>query len=76
MSTTEKLTAAAAPRVLGATRVLAGMLFAGHGLQKLLALWGGLPAGAPAGVIVAAGLVELAGGLLIARAWRVLAAAA
>jgi hypothetical protein len=65
MFTTERLT------------TLAGILVALYGLQKLLAaIWGVLPAGASAGVVLAAGLVELAGGLLIARVWRLSAAAA
>ena len=65
---------AAAPRILAATRVLAGILMGGHGAQKLLlGAWGALPPGAPAGIVWAAGLIELIGGLLIARSfpWRV-----
>jgi hypothetical protein len=54
-------------RFLGATRILAGILFAGQGAQKLLlAAFGGLPPGAPAGIVWTAGLIELALGVLVA----------
>jgi uncharacterized membrane protein YphA (DoxX/SURF4 family) len=60
-------------RVPGALRVLAGLLFAAHGLQKLLlGFLGTLPPEASAAAVCAAGLVELAGGVLLARdGWRV-----
>jgi uncharacterized membrane protein YphA (DoxX/SURF4 family) len=59
-----------APRAVGATRILAGSLFACHGTQKLLlAAAGGLPPGAMTGIVLAAGLIELVGGALVARGW-------
>lgn len=57
---------AAAPRILGVTRILAGILFASHGAQLVLGVFGGVPPGAPAGLIWTAGPIELAGGVLIA----------
>jgi putative oxidoreductase len=55
-----------APRILGATRLLAGILFACHGAQLVLGAFGGVPPGAPAGLIWTAGPIELVGGVLIA----------
>ena len=54
-----------APRVLGATRVLAGILFGCHGAQKLLGAFGGPPPDAPPAVVWTAGLIELVGGVLL-----------
>ncbi len=45
-------------------RVVAGLLFACHGAQKLFGFFGGARASAP--LPVAAGLIELTAGLLIA----------
>ena len=58
--------AAAAPGVLGVARILAGVMFACHGAQKTLGLFGGIPPGAPAWIVWTAGTIELAGGALIA----------
>lgn len=55
-----------APHILGATRVLLGILLACHGAQKVLGAFGGTPAGVPALVIWVAGPIELIGGALIA----------
>lgn len=55
-----------APRILGATRVIVGVLLACHGAQKLFGAFGGPPAGAPALVVWVAGLIELVGGPLLA----------
>lgn len=46
-------------------RIVAGFLFACHGAQKVLGLFGGAPAEAPAFVVWGAGLIELIGGVLI-----------
>jgi putative oxidoreductase len=48
-----------------ALRVVAGLLFALHGSQKLLGFPGGVET-AHGGLLLAAGLIELAGGALIA----------
>lgn len=55
-----------APRILGATRILAGIMFACHGAQKLFGAFGGIPAGVPKALIWSAGPIELVGGSLIA----------
>jgi putative oxidoreductase len=55
-----------APRILGTTRVLVGISIASHGAQKLLGMFGGIPAGAPAFIVWIAGPIELVGGLLMA----------
>jgi putative oxidoreductase len=49
----------------GIMRIVAGLLFACHGAQKLLCMFGGQ--GLPSDpLIFAAGVIELAGGILIA----------
>jgi putative oxidoreductase len=55
-----------APEILGASRILVGILLACHGAQKVLGAFGGTPAGAPAGIIWTAGPIELVGGALMA----------
>lgn len=65
MSITDRFTAWA-PRILGATRILAGILFACHGAQMVFGVFGGLPPGVPAALIWTAGPLELVGGVLIA----------
>lgn len=56
-----------APHILGITRILAGLMFACHGAQKVLGWFGGIPAGAaPAWIVWIAGPLELIGGILIA----------
>ena len=47
-------------------RIIAGLLFLSHGLQKIFGLFGGAPAEAPPFVIWVAGSIELVGGTLIA----------
>jgi putative oxidoreductase len=54
------------PKILGVLRILAGVMFASHGAQKVLGVFGGIPAGAPAWVVWTAGPIELIGGVLIA----------
>jgi putative oxidoreductase len=54
-----------APRILGATRILAGIMFACHGAQ-LLGAFGGTPPGVPVALVWTAGPIELVGGVLIA----------
>jgi putative oxidoreductase len=55
-----------APRILGVTRILAGIMFACHGAQKLFGAFGGIPPGVPKALIWSAGPIELVGGALIA----------
>jgi putative oxidoreductase len=53
------------PQILGVTRVLAGVLLACHGAQKVLGAFGGVPAGVPGFIVWIAGPIELVGGGLI-----------
>jgi putative oxidoreductase len=55
-----------APRILGVTRILTGVMFACHGAQKLFGAFGGIPPGVPPALIWSAGPIELIGGALIA----------
>jgi putative oxidoreductase len=56
-----------APGILGAFRIIAGIMFACYGAQKVFDAFGGLPPGVPKTPIVwTAGLMELIGGVLIA----------
>ena len=55
-----------APHILGVTRILFGVMLACHGAQKVLGMFGGMPAGAPAHVVWVAGPIELVCGSLIA----------
>jgi len=57
---------AQAPRILGAMRIIVGVMFACYGAQKVLGAFGGLPPGAPAWIVWTAGPIELIGGTLIA----------
>ncbi len=52
-------------RIYALLRIAAGFMFACHGAQKVLGLFGG-PAQMPAAVQWSAGLIELIGGVLIA----------
>lgn len=52
--------------IYGVFRIIAGLMFACHGGQKVLGLFGGAPPEAPAFVVWVAGGIELVGGLLIA----------
>lgn len=55
-----------APRILGALRILTGIMFACYGAQKLFGVFGGLPPGVPKAFIWSAGSIEFVGGILIA----------
>lgn len=55
-----------APRILGAFRILAGIMFACHGAQKIFNVFGGMPPGVPKALIWTAGPLEFFGGILIA----------
>lgn len=56
-------------KIYAATRILAGLMFMAHGLQKIFGLWGGVPAEAPAFIVWGAGSIELVTGALIAVGW-------
>jgi putative oxidoreductase len=58
-----------ADKIYAATRILAGLMFMAHGLQKVFGLWGGLPDGVPVFIKWGAGLIELVTGALIAVGW-------
>jgi len=47
-------------------RIITGLLFMSHGLQKVLGMFGGAPQGAPPFVVYGAGGIELVAGALIA----------
>jgi putative oxidoreductase len=53
-------------RIYAALRILAGLMFLSHGLQKIVGLFGGVPEGAPPFVVYGAGSIELVTGALIA----------
>ncbi|NOK07841.1 DoxX family protein [Corallococcus exercitus] len=55
-----------AERIYALLRIMAGLMFMQHGLQKLFGLFGGVPAGAPPFVVYGAGIIEFVGGALIA----------
>jgi putative oxidoreductase len=55
-----------AEKIYAATRILVGLMFMAHGLQKIFGLFGGVPAGAPAFIVYGAGGIELVTGALIA----------
>ena len=56
-----------APQILSILRILAGVMFACHGAQKILGAFGGMPPGVPMNwEIWTAGIIELVGGAMIA----------
>jgi putative oxidoreductase len=55
-----------APKILGITRIISGVMFTCYGAQKLFGAFGGIPPGAPRWIINTAGPIELIGGALIA----------
>ncbi|HEX7153212.1 MAG TPA: DoxX family protein [Thermoanaerobaculia bacterium] len=55
-----------APHILGIFRILAGIMFACHGGQKLFGWFAPMPPGAPAWIVYGAGSIEFFGGILIA----------
>ena len=57
---------AQAPRILGIFRILAGIMFACHGAQKILGFFGGIPPEHLNAMTRTAGIIELVGGALIA----------
>jgi len=53
-------------KIYAVLRIVAGLLFMQHGLQKIVGLFGGMPPGVPAFITYGAGSIELIGGPLIA----------
>jgi putative oxidoreductase len=53
-------------RIYALLRIMSGLMFMQHGLQKVFGLFGGMPAGAPPFIVYGAGTIELVGGILIA----------
>jgi len=47
-------------------RIILGLLFMSHGMQKLFGLYGGVPAEAPPFVVYGAGTIEFVTGALVA----------
>lgn len=52
-------------RIYAILRIVAGLMFIQHGLQKIFGMFGGLPPGIPAFIRYGAGTIELVGGALI-----------
>jgi putative oxidoreductase len=55
-----------ADKIYAVLRILAGLMFMAHGLQKVFGMFGGTPEGAPAFIVYGAGTIELVTGALIA----------
>ena len=55
-----------AERIYALLRIVTGLMFMQHGLQKIFGMFGGMPAGVPAFITYGAGSIELVGGLLVA----------
>ncbi|MBN1209160.1 MAG: DoxX family protein [Myxococcaceae bacterium] len=55
-----------AERIYALLRIVAGLMFMLHGMQKLFGMFGGMPPGVPAFITYGAGLIEFVGGALIA----------
>ena len=54
-----------APQILSIFRILAGIMFACHGAQKVLGVFGGMPPEAPKFIVWTAGPLEFFGGILL-----------
>lgn len=55
-----------APQILAITRILAGVMFACHGAQKVFGAFGGMPPGVSPWLVWTVGPLELLGGAFIA----------
>jgi putative oxidoreductase len=53
-------------KIYAVLRIVAGLMFMQHGLQKIFGMFGGMPHGVPAFITYGAGTIELVGGALIA----------
>lgn len=58
------------PQIFAATRIVFGLLFAMHGLQKVFGLFGGPPAEMPAVAAYVVGGIELVGGAMVAVGFK------
>jgi putative oxidoreductase len=54
------------PQILGVVRIVVGLLFLEHGLMKIVGFPAPMGHGALPPMIMAAGIIELAGGVLVA----------
>lgn len=54
-----------AERIYALFRIIIGLMFMQHGLQKVFGLFGGMPPGVPAFIIYGAGSIELGCGALV-----------
>lgn len=55
-----------AERIYALLRIITGLMFMQHGLQKIFGLFGGIPSGVPGVVVYGSGLIELVCGALVA----------
>ena len=55
-----------ADKIYALMRIIVGLMFMAHGLQKIFGWFGGVPEGAPAFIVYGAGAIELVTGALIA----------
>jgi len=55
-----------ADRIYALLRIMTGLMFMQHGLQKIFGLFGGVPPEAPPFIVYGAGGIELVGGALVA----------
>lgn len=55
-----------AERIYALLRIVTGLMFMQHGLQKLFGMFGGVPPEAPAFIVYGAGTIEFVGGALVA----------
>ena len=55
-----------ADKIYAVMRIIVGLMFMAHGLQKIFGWFGGVPEGAPAFIVYGAGAIELVTGALIA----------
>jgi len=58
------------PQIFAAGRIVFGLLFAMHGLQKVFGMFGGPPAELPAVAAYVIGGIELVGGALVAVGFK------
>ena len=52
-------------RLYALLRIVTGLMFTLHGMQKVFGMFGGSPPGAPPAIIYAAGGIEFVGGILV-----------
>jgi len=57
------------PQIIAATRIVVGFLFAQHGFDKFFGVFGGKP-DELSGIVIAGGVIELVGGILVCIGWQ------